>query len=532
MKKFLSIILIMIMTFAVINSAAANPEKLRKYSADALEDAEILAFIPFGEAADAIGFTEADDGNMGPEAFAIEGNTVYILDSVKNRIAVVNDSETEFIPVGGGYLYDMCVSDGVIYILDTTSNGIRVISADGLETESINLPENVKMDDVFELFTENGMLMLLTNELVCYSINNASGEWNDEFDVDVEGFYNINKTLMYSNNEITVNVGRNTLAQYLFHTDDSIIIGVYEFVPYLPVIETEYSVREYNMDGTLVGCTVFDYRDAYSIPNKAVSLYNDEVFTLQCREEGVYITKPNMRMSYESHMDELTSIAEEIYFEDQKQLPMRYTTVTPYTRQQVRTRAAAAASYVWYLGQGNKNTSYGAVLPPYVASAHIDDQMTGIPYCRGGYFLNLDNGFGHHPTGVTTGNIESPSVPHSIGLDCSGFVSYAYGISHHTTYDFKTYGHYLNGSQSNSQFAAGVANLTEMDFLLIRSSNLNHVVLFDKYADPNNNGVVSKVWVFDANSSDNANYQYAGKVANRTKNISDMNGYVMRTPWA
>ncbi|MCR5335814.1 MAG: hypothetical protein K6E42_04595 [Synergistes sp.] len=532
MKKFLSIILIMIMALAIIGSAAAKPEMLRKYSADALEDAEVLAFIPFGEAVDEIGFTEADDGNIGPEAFAINDSIVYILDSVKNRIAVVNDSETEFIPVEGGYLHDICVIDGIIYLVDTAAEGIRVIDDEGLELESILLPDDVEMDDLFMIYAENGSLAILTNELICYTLADGSDEWVEAYDVDTDGLYDINKIFAYSGKEITVNTGCNTLAQYLYHTDNTIVVGVYEFVPYLPVIESELTVREYGMDGSLIGCTVFDYREAFSIPNKEICFFNNEIYALQCREEGVYVTKPNMRTAYESHMDELTAIAEEIFLEDQKQTPMRYTTVTPYTRQEVRERAVAAAEYEWYLCSGNNDPDSGISFPPYVANAEEGDLMVGIPYCWGGYFLDLDTGFGHYPEGHYTGNTDHVVVSNTIGLDCSGFACYAYGKSHNNTYWFKnTYGHYINGNEANSHFAAGIANLREMDFLVIRSSDLNHVVLFDKYADPDGNGVVSKVWVYDANSSSNANYQYAGKVANRTKNIADMSGYVMRSPW-
>lgn len=532
MKKALSIILMLIMAFAVIGSAAARPDMQRSFSADALEDAEVLAFIPFGDDADEIGFAEADDGIIGPEAFAVEDGIVYILDSVKNRIAVVNGSETEFITVEGGYLHDMCVVNGSIYLLDTTADGIRVISEDGYELDCIALPEDVTAEDVFMVFAENGRPAVLTNELVCFTFDNGTCEWNEEYDVDTDGLYDINKTFAYFGKEVTVNTGSNTLAQYLYHTEDSIIIGVYEFVPYLPVIESELTVREYGMDGSLIGCTVFDYREAFSIPNREVCFYDGDIYALMCRENGVYVTKPNMRTTYESHMAELTAIAEEIYNEDQKQNYRSFLTVTPYTRQEVRARAAAAADYVWHLGVGNQYTGNGAVLPPYVASAHLGDQMIGIPYCWGGYFLDLDTGFGHYPTNVTTGNISHANISNTIGFDCSGFACYAYGKSHNNTYWFKnTYGHYINGNEANSHFAAGIANLREMDFLVIRSSDLNHVVLFDKYADPDGNGVVSKVWVYDANSSGNTNYQYAGKVSNRTKNIAEMSGYVMRSPW-
>ena len=171
-------------------------------------------------------------------------------------------------------------------------------------------------------------------------------------------------------------------------------------------------------------------------------------------------------------------------------------------------------------------------MPYYVKYADIGDQLIGIPYCRGGYFLDLDSGFGDHPIGITTGNIHPYTVSHSIGLDCSGFVSYAYGISHHTTYTFKTYGHYVNVTKPNSYFAASIANLRQMDFLLYRNADdtKGHVVLFDRYGDENGNYILAKVQIIDANRNYNSD-PTAGKVAIRIKNISDLNNFVMRSPW-
>lgn len=296
MKKTLSIILIMIMAFAVIGSAAARPDMQRSFSADALEDAVAVAFIPSGDGENAIGYYEDEEENVGPESFAVSGGDVYILDSVKNRIVAIEDGAARYIPVSGiEHPTKFALVGDRFYIV---GNGINVMDINGRILRSVSLPEKVAANDIYRVYSNGNELCMLTHDLECFKLNSSDYEWIKDCQIGVDGRFEQIETLSLPNVKVDLDVGPTCLVQYLQHSESELLVGVYDFVPYLPVIETEYTVRKYDMQGQLLGCTVVNNLEAYSLPNTVVNVdpYTGIVYTMLCREEGVYITKPNFRM--------------------------------------------------------------------------------------------------------------------------------------------------------------------------------------------------------------------------------------------
>ncbi len=537
MKKTLSIILMLIMAFAVIGNAAARPDMQRNCSGDALDDAVAIAFIPSGDGENAIGYYEDEEENMGPESFAVSDGNVYILDSVKNRIVAIEDGAARYIPVSGiEHPSKFALVGDRFYFV---GSGISVMDINGRILRSVSFPEKVAANDVYRVYSNGSELCMLTHDLGCFKLNASDYEWIKDCQIGVDGRFEQIETLSLPNVKVDLDVSPTCLVQYLQHSENELLVGVYEFVPYLPVIETEYTVRKYDMQGQLLGCTVVNNLEAYSLPNTVVNVdpYTGIVYTMLCREEGVYITKPNFRMEYQSHMDELAEIAESILASDGKAVPMRYTTVTDQTRAQVLARANAAIGHPWIIHDYNLSNSSSIGRPAQFSnlnSSNTPANATGIPYCWGGYFLDFHNqnntGFDDLLSTSITGNTKSSHVNGTIGLDCSGFVSYAYHTTYHGTSTLISYGHYVNGNQSNSTMGCSMANMKKMDFMVKYSDGAtnNHTLLFFELS------IDSKVLTREStkmNDECHTATDYQG-TKSRELAIDNLAGYRLRTPYA
>ncbi|MCR5807967.1 MAG: hypothetical protein K6G56_00240 [Clostridiales bacterium] len=74
----------------------------------------------------------------------------------------------------------------------------------------------------------------------------------------------------------------------------------------VPKPESEYSYRVYNYEGELIGATVVDLRNnRESYPHGSMFVDSDgTLYVMSNMQDGVYITKPNLRTEYVSHLGE------------------------------------------------------------------------------------------------------------------------------------------------------------------------------------------------------------------------------------
>lgn len=161
----------------------------------------------------------------------------------------------------------------------------------------------------------------------------------------------------------------------------------------------------------------------------------------------------------------------------------------PITRDQVLERAHSALNYRFYYAQKNSSSpriknscspAYGNKwLRPYHLNNKAGQTVSAIPYKWGGYFLDLNYFKTKLEEGRLAGDICTCSnsrygyclVYEAVGLDCSGFVSYAWKVPYHTTHVM----HEISQRISWSQLRPG-------DAILHRT---NHVMLFKNFVNRN-----------------------------------------------
>lgn len=197
------------------------------------------------------------------------------------------------------------------------------------------------------------------------------------------------------------------------------------------------------------------------------------------------------------------------------------------TRSEVESRARAMANMQWTLMSSHKSI-YGdyVTIPAHISGASVGSTMTGIPYCWGG-FNGLDtngNWIKYSEAALlnrqTAGNIRTRddngnSIGHqtkTIGVDCSGFVSSAYGLTSRQS---------ARGLANNYGNPIQYNQLRPMDFIC--KSGVHVVLYLSQYTDSNGNIMYN---IIDSSIE-------MGKVAIRAvpKSYYTSNGYSCYTPW-
>lgn len=158
------------------------------------------------------------------------------------------------------------------------------------------------------------------------------------------------------------------------------------------------------------------------------------------------------------------------------------------SRREVMERARAALNFQFHYRRENsssptvKNSCAPQAGDYWLRPRRLDDRIEktvkAVPYKWGGYFLDLES-FAHRlRLGDLAGDIctcrsaeyDYCLVPEAAGLDCSGFVSYAWKIPYHVTSSL----HEVSQKISWDELKSG-------DIL---NKSGTHVMLFDRYADP------------------------------------------------
>lgn len=279
---------------------------------DCIKDAEIILHLSYGNGENEVGYSDAGDVDSfqrSPEAFVIKDGKVYILDSLRNRVIVYEDGELSYIQFPErehyyDYYQAMAIVDDRIYACscEYLINAIPVFDMTGSLLEMIPLPEKVQEQGVFKLFEENGKLIMFDNYLSCYEL--TSGEFVEQYVIGVEGAGGPEKTYTIGDEVIDIYTGENSMSSGLRIYRNRVYCYAYTYNPDIPAPRAEMSYRIYDFNGELLGATVVDRRNVLVYPRNAMFINSDgELYIMCCMQDGLYITKPHLRMEYVSHLD-------------------------------------------------------------------------------------------------------------------------------------------------------------------------------------------------------------------------------------
>ena len=267
---------------------------------DCIKDAELIAFLPYGEDENSLGFIPSHPGyedDTFPNAFAVNNGKVYIADCVNGRIAVCENGKVGSIrfadPENMGYYTTMTVFENKIYVCCTqvTADDIDVYDLNGALLESIAVPTQAQDSGVFTLFVRGGSLWMYDDQLAVYELKD--GRFVEVGDINVDSPGEPDPWVRFGDMKVKLDTGENSLVSINRILGDRIYCTVFDRTDGL-----EISYRVYNSAGELLGATVVDPRNVRAYPDSAMFVSEEgEVYVMCCMNDGVYITKPHLRTS-------------------------------------------------------------------------------------------------------------------------------------------------------------------------------------------------------------------------------------------
>lgn len=551
MKRFLIGLLGIIMILSSVSTSAYDVESISNTNkrASSLSDAEQILFIPGGDDCKneyGVGYMDDDFVNVAPSSFAVENGVIYVLDTLNGRIITEHEGYKTTIRLSGiTRPKHMCVFTDCAYLTDIYADSLYEVNLANGSIKSYDLPKGITANSVYRLYKGgNAYLILLDHNLRSFVFDRETHVWKASGQVSCNAVSGSEYEIKgVTQKPVKLELGYNTLAQFVSGSDDLIVIIAYEYVPGVSVIMFEKTVRVFNSKGELVGCTVAE-DDVYAYPEDEIYISDDgSVYMMQCLNKGVFITKPNLRASYDSDMDAITEEAYALCKHSEPDTATRGVPITSLSRPQVIERARSCANYSWTFDPAKNGlrriytdsdgNTYQIMLPNDERDVTGCTELTGIPYCRGMHdgpssfsrkLNQIYTGDGYN-TYYTAGNLQSPTCYGSTGLDCSGLACYAYNApssSYWTTYSFAQDGNgYDIGtvSSTGTEVKAHFANMKEMDFMVRADSTRKHIVLYVSWESTNYVKII------------HASYS-RGKVVEELYSFSNLKGFKMKSPYS
>ena len=432
-------------------------------------------------------------GNIGPEAFVVEDESVFILDTSNQRVVIWKDGQfSDFDISACPSAQHMTYEDGKIGVIDTVSNVTGIYSLDGTKNIVITHPEEfdyhfpVEISEIGDSYvvwkTTEGM------EFKYY--------WGSELLESVESRI-IQVKLGETVTRITENNttaewkidSKNKLIEVFEANGENLIYSQYELVTGIDFFWGELSVRKIDEKGE-EEFSIIDTSAWHTNPTHPLYMSSDgKIYVMDCLENIITISEVVLGTTDISKMSNLYAQTElrrtelaNLKAKRQVELTSSTGSLVSVTRNQAVTRASNMTVLRWIVRDEHKDPTNGINIPNSVLNTADDTYYTGIPYCWGGAngcddlpmgesFASLISENGMYPGNTNTNTVYETSI----GVDCSGFVACAYKMQNGSkigTGYFATYGHEI----STEELAKG-------DYLVkVTEQNDNHIVLFGGYS--------------------------------------------------
>jgi hypothetical protein len=267
----------------------------------------LTPYIPYGRGEGELGIDEGNESEpLGPEDFFIEGDRVFILDSMNNKIKLYDaEGFVRGIDVPGGYAIAMAKLGDRVYVLDITLDKIYEIDFEtGEKLGEMPFPEGVSHSDMhLQLISDGERVWLWDSDYVMHDL--FSGEtkslismrssmrsvyWKTEF-MEKEGFFsNVNVFVRF--------IG--------IDGEGCSYFTALELLDDVPVILGETTLQKFSPEGELIGVARLPREDYVWGGNRSVMLAPDgRLFHIAFEEEGVRVYHVELGTEYESRLDEL-----------------------------------------------------------------------------------------------------------------------------------------------------------------------------------------------------------------------------------
>lgn len=474
---------------------------------------EVLLEVNVGNETGEVGYELYDDGSkLGPQAFIVKNNKIYILDTVHDQILVyVNDKLQKTVPICD-LAFDFTIHDNRFWVVDEY-NQLFEINEKGEVLSKYDIPDEIFSCMIRDIrMNKDGNVVLQIDGGFSYELREQNFE---KFDSDIQVVETEESvTIAFEENGWEFQKDNKYIGLLEVDKKDNCYVFVQTYLGDVTELIFEHSIEKYNAEGELEEYAIIDMSDNVYFSNKSIYVSDKgSIYLMECEEDSLVISELILGTSDESQMEHLREEYERTH-------PVSYansraiTSATSYIslkRDEVKNRASAMANFEFEVTAAHKTIRTGTELPGYIASAAIGEVVTGIPYCWGGFngygSASVSGSFANMVTGnYMAGNVDtstSGKVGGTIGLDCSGFVCSAYGLTEKKpTSTLLTFGNEISSS-----------NLKYMDFLVKNG----HTVLYSSTSG-------SYYYIYDASTA-------TGKVAYRRMPISNYSNYTARTPW-
>lgn len=449
--KFVIKIVLMILAFGTIFPGHA--QTITATHTEGLSTSEVVFTIPIGD--DGILYEDvgiSDSLVWGPSALAVStDNTFWIADTVGNRLRhySVTGKLLATISLDGAAIGvgDLGVTDNGFWVLDVASVPPKVVrlTSSGSVSRTIELPVGLRLEDGLTgiALGEKGEVLierrggealtqltdsqgsLVSRELPGYTFRGhtitASFEAEASFR-PARGFVSIGDRRV----EVTVTHRLGGLRILGYDSTTGLYVIVDELAAN-PVLHVDQTIRRYSDTGEFLGLTRVPLAERYTYVSHGLAIGPGGTAYM-------LVTKPDraevQRLHFVSALEPILPATGEIgsiTTEGLGRLGREYETQSCYSRDTIMSNAYAYTSNSAYLNNTNINGSCsGRGKPRYLGSAGY---YSSVSYDWGGF--DTVGGFNlYMSSNYQAGDIDAAgSESCSRGVDCSGFVSRAWGLS-------------------------------------------------------------------------------------------------------
>ena len=448
--------------------------------------------------------------------YVTEGEEIYVLDSYGPKIVKFEGEKHTDIMLSESVLpIDMVFCNQEFYVYDEILEKLQVYTVEGICLLEVDVPLS---GDYVKWFEEkNGQTALLTyggKRLVFERTTGVFTEESMQITCKPVDGYDYAEIIGYD-------------AQGNVYTANTVLVKD------CSVIAGEIAVYGMTADGTVLGGSILPMLEYAYLPERYVHVTESGMlYALIPAEKECKVERLSLSAQPKSNLTAIAKKAKSTqnsYIRNSKnRLWTGYTNPEPitFTREEIYERVLYLANYKWTLAKKNTKTAkYGdVVLPRYIAAIAKENEgksswkaeMTGIPYCWGGFVSPYRNERNQFDTliskdGYAAGNINTEGfyLWGTAGLDCSGFAGAVFGYSEKPS------------TTRLSDIGVRIKNVKELQLMDLLVAPGDHVILFCEWIDEG-------TWLVAESAI------RAGKVIVHPMSLNSLvvvQTYQMNTPW-